>query len=66
MIQVEEYAFKKWGGEEGLDAEYERREAQKKEKKDKRFKEKLAGKSTRDDVAQAIEIDLLQIYVGGQ
>ncbi|KAI7875304.1 DNA repair protein [Lichtheimia hyalospora FSU 10163] len=39
---VEEYAFKKWGGEEGLDAEYERREAQKKEKKDKRFKEKLA------------------------
>lgn len=48
MIQVEEYAFKKWGGEEGLDAEYERREAQKKEKKDKRFKEKLAGKSTRE------------------
>lgn len=40
---MEEYAFKKWGGEEGLDAEYERREAQKKEKKDKRFKEKLAG-----------------------
>ncbi|KAL1929857.1 hypothetical protein VTP01DRAFT_1011 [Rhizomucor pusillus] len=39
---VEQYAFKKWGGEQGLDAEYERREAQKKEKKDKKFKEKLA------------------------
>ncbi|KAI7851556.1 hypothetical protein BDC45DRAFT_538311 [Circinella umbellata] len=39
---VEEYAFKKWGSEEGLDAEYERREAQKKDKKDKKFKEKLA------------------------
>lgn len=39
---MEEYAFKKWNGPEGLDAEYERREAQKKEKKDKKFKEKLA------------------------
>ncbi|CAO3634749.1 unnamed protein product [Mucor fragilis] len=39
---VEEYAFKKWDGPEGLDAEYERREAQKKDKKDKKFKEKLA------------------------
>lgn len=43
---MEEYAFKKWGGPEGLDAEYERRESQKKEKKDKKFKEKLAGKTT--------------------
>ncbi|CAO3620272.1 unnamed protein product [Cunninghamella echinulata] len=39
---VEEYAFKKWGGPEALDAEFERREAMKKEKKDKKFKEKLA------------------------
>ena len=39
---VEAYAFKKWDGPEGLDAEYERREAQKKDKKDKKFKEKLA------------------------
>ncbi|KAI8080126.1 XPA protein C-terminus-domain-containing protein [Gilbertella persicaria] len=39
---VEEYAFKKWNGPEGLDAEYERRIAQKKEKKEKKFKEKLA------------------------
>ncbi|CAO3629304.1 unnamed protein product [Mucor hiemalis] len=39
---VEEYAYKKWNGPEGLDAEYERRVAQKKEKKDKKFKEKLA------------------------
>jgi DNA-repair protein complementing XP-A cells len=39
---VEAYAFKKWNGPEGLDAEYERREAQKKAKKEKKFKEKLA------------------------
>lgn len=39
---MEEYAYKKWNGPEGLDAEYERRVAQKKEKKDKKFKEKLA------------------------
>jgi DNA-repair protein complementing XP-A cells len=31
-----------------LDAEYERRESQKKEKKDKKFKEKLAGKQERE------------------
>ncbi|KAG0184417.1 hypothetical protein DFQ28_011162 [Apophysomyces sp. BC1034] len=41
---VEEYAFKKWDGPEGLDAEYEKREAYKKAKKDKKFKDKLAGK----------------------
>ncbi|KAI8982550.1 XPA protein C-terminus-domain-containing protein [Pilobolus umbonatus] len=40
--QVEEYAFKKWDGPEGLDAEYERRQNQKKEKKDLKFKKKLA------------------------
>ncbi|KAI8884383.1 DNA repair protein [Backusella circina FSU 941] len=39
---VETYAFQKWGSAEGLDAEYERRVAQKKEKQDKKFKEKLA------------------------
>ncbi|KAF7721159.1 hypothetical protein EC973_005156 [Apophysomyces ossiformis] len=39
---VEDYAFKKWNGPEGLDAEYERREAYKKAKKDKKFKDKLA------------------------
>ncbi|KAI7862726.1 XPA protein C-terminus-domain-containing protein [Spinellus fusiger] len=39
---VEEYAFKKWGGPEGLDSEYERREAQKKETKEKKLKEKMA------------------------
>lgn len=41
--QVEEFAFKKWGGEEGLDEEYERRVSLKKKKKDKKFKSKLAG-----------------------
>ena len=41
--QVEEFAFKKWGGEEGLDNEYEKRENLKKKRKDKKFKSKLAG-----------------------
>ncbi|EXX53442.1 DNA repair protein [Rhizophagus irregularis DAOM 181602=DAOM 197198] len=50
--QVEEFAFKKWGGEEGLDEEYERRVSLKKKKKDKKFKSKLADlrKRTRTDV----------------
>ncbi|OZJ03704.1 hypothetical protein BZG36_03300 [Bifiguratus adelaidae] len=39
---VEEYAFRKWGDEEGLDAEWEKRESEKRKKKDKKFKEKLA------------------------
>ncbi|KAI5456520.1 XPA protein C-terminus-domain-containing protein [Mariannaea sp. PMI_226] len=40
--QVEEYAITtKWGSAEALDAEYERREAQKKARKEAQFKEKL-------------------------
>ncbi|KAL1844833.1 hypothetical protein VTK73DRAFT_1709 [Phialemonium thermophilum] len=40
--QVEEYAFKqKWGSAEALDAEFERREAAKKRRKEAKFKEKL-------------------------
>ncbi|ODQ65222.1 DNA repair protein [Nadsonia fulvescens var. elongata DSM 6958] len=39
--QVEEYAFKKWDGEQGLDAEYERRMDVKKKRRDKKFLEKL-------------------------
>lgn len=41
--QVEEYAFspKKWGSAEGLDAEFERREADKKKRKEAQFKSKL-------------------------
>jgi DNA-repair protein complementing XP-A cells len=41
--QVEEFAWKKWGGSEGLDKEWERREKQKKEKKDKKFEQQLQG-----------------------
>jgi DNA-repair protein complementing XP-A cells len=41
--QVEEFAWKKWGGTEGLDKEWERREKQKKEKKDKKFEQQLQG-----------------------
>lgn len=41
--QVEEYAFsqKKWGSPEALDAEFERRENDKKRRRDTKFKEKL-------------------------
>lgn len=50
--QVEEYAVKsKWGSSEALDAEYERREAQKKARKERQFKEKLLDlkRKTRTD-----------------
>lgn len=39
--QVEEFAFKKWGGPDALDAEYERRVVAKKGRKDKKFLNKL-------------------------
>ncbi|KAK5629275.1 hypothetical protein RRF57_004991 [Xylaria bambusicola] len=51
--QVEEYAFgeKKWGSASALDAEFERREAEKKRRKEAKFKEKLLDlkKRTRTD-----------------
>lgn len=50
--QVEEYAIKtKWGSAEALDAEYERRETQKKARKEAKFKEKLMDlkRKTRTD-----------------
>lgn len=42
-FQVEEYAFspKKWGSPEALDAEFERRENEKKRRREVKFKEKL-------------------------
>lgn len=40
--QVEEYALgEKWGSAEALDAEFERRQLQKKTRKEKKYKEKL-------------------------
>lgn len=39
--QVEEFAWKKWGSPEGLDAEYERRLSEKKKKKNKKFEQSL-------------------------
>jgi DNA-repair protein complementing XP-A cells len=39
--QVEEVAYKKWGGEEGLDQEYERREGLKKRKREAKFEQGL-------------------------
>lgn len=50
--QVEEYAFKtKWGSAEALDAEFERRETNKKKRKEEKFREKLLDlkKKTRTD-----------------
>jgi DNA-repair protein complementing XP-A cells len=39
--QVEEYAFKKWGSEQGLDDEFDRRETEKRQRKEKKFNAKL-------------------------
>ncbi|VEU19679.1 DEKNAAC100600 [Brettanomyces naardenensis] len=39
--QIEEYAFKKWGGEEKLDNEWLRREAMRKARREKKFNTKL-------------------------
>ncbi|KAF9126713.1 hypothetical protein BGW39_006430 [Mortierella sp. 14UC] len=40
-FQVEEFAFKKWGGPEGLDKEFERRERDKEARKEVKFKKEL-------------------------
>ncbi|ELU44642.1 hypothetical protein AG1IA_01329 [Rhizoctonia solani AG-1 IA] len=40
-FQVEEFAFKKWGGPEGLDAEWERRMTEKRSKRSKKFEDGL-------------------------
>ncbi|KDN39841.1 DNA repair protein [Tilletiaria anomala UBC 951] len=54
--QVEDFAFgpQKWGSEEGLDAEFRRREDEKTRKRGKRFAQKLADlrRRTRDNVWQ--------------
>lgn len=40
-VQVEKFAFDKWGGPEGLDEEYEKREKDKRDKRDKKFQKGL-------------------------
>ncbi|EED78440.1 predicted protein, partial [Postia placenta Mad-698-R] len=52
--QVEDFAWKKWGTPEALDAEYERRMAEKKKKKNKKFEESLRElrRRTRETVWQ--------------
>jgi DNA-repair protein complementing XP-A cells len=40
-MQVEEVAWKKWGGPEGLDEEYEKREEIKRDRKVKKFEDGL-------------------------
>lgn len=40
-FQVEEFAFRKWGGPEGLDAEWEKREKSKKDRKEKKYLAKI-------------------------
>ena len=54
--QVEEYAFgpQRWGSEEGLDEEFQRREEEKSKKRGKKFAQKLADlrRRTRDNVWQ--------------
>lgn len=39
--QVEEFALKKWGSFEAMDAEFEKRTAQKKERNENKFKTRL-------------------------
>ncbi|RUS12657.1 hypothetical protein BC937DRAFT_87300 [Endogone sp. FLAS-F59071] len=53
--QVQEYAFKKWGGAENLDAEFERRQAEKKRRKETEFKKKLADLRKRTMTSAWIE-----------
>ena len=52
--QVEEFAWKKWGSPEALDAEAERRIADKKKKKNKKFEQSLKDlrKRTKEGVWQ--------------
>ncbi|KAI0094577.1 hypothetical protein BDY19DRAFT_1052395 [Irpex rosettiformis] len=52
--QVEEFAWKKWGSPEALDAEYERRVSQKSKKKNKKFEDSLRElrRRTRETVWQ--------------
>ncbi|KAE9410754.1 hypothetical protein BT96DRAFT_961505 [Gymnopus androsaceus JB14] len=52
--QVEEFAWKKWGSPEALDAEYERRTLEKKKTKNKKFEQGLKElrKRTREGVWQ--------------
>ncbi|OBA22059.1 DNA repair protein [Metschnikowia bicuspidata var. bicuspidata NRRL YB-4993] len=40
-LQVEEYAWKKWGSAEGLDAEWERREKARLDRREKRYQAKM-------------------------
>lgn len=53
-LQVEEFAWKKWGSPEALDAEYERRTAEKKKQKNKKFEQSLKElrKRTKEGVWQ--------------
>lgn len=52
--QVEDFAWKKWGSPEALDAEWERRTEEKKKKKNKKFEEGLRDlrRRTREGVWQ--------------
>ena len=52
--QVEEFAWKKWGSPEALDAEFERRMAEKKKKKNRKFEQSLKDlrKRTKEGVWQ--------------
>ena len=42
-MQVEDFSFKKWGGEDKLDAEHVRREEERESKKAKKFQKHLEG-----------------------
>ena len=71
--QVEDFAWKKWGSPEALDAEFERRTAEKKKKKSKKFEEGLKElrRRTREGVwqkrkRQGGSVEKLTIHSGGR
>ena len=60
-FQVEEYAFsdKKWGSAEGLDKEWERRQTEAKERKEKKFRSKL------NELKKRTRVDAYKRSLGG-
>lgn len=61
--QVEDFAWKKWGGPDQLDAEYEKREKQKKERKQARFEAKLKEMRNRTRAQAITKIGTLNKHV---
>ncbi len=66
--QVEDFAWKKWGSAEELDAEYERRVAEKKRKKNKKFEQGLRDlrRRTKEGIWQREKMKSTYMNLGQQ